>query len=214
LCVPDADKVLIDVGREQTEQGRVLATQDDHASMFRALDSICFKARELHSSVRRLLVVAREQHNEVARVLNGLVHFFDKVRSNRDVVVVDEAPVALLSETVGALRRNSGHGAATAQEEVVSLTGTAWHGATLVLSNGHAEQCGPSRMRVGSEGERSRLPASVSPTVSKSLLEDHERPTVPGRSDFDKAWSKLRFRARSVLIAASIPITLVARGRE
>src|SRR5262249_56370136 len=77
LCVPDADKVLIDVGREQTEQGRVLATQDDHASMFRALGSIRLKASELHSSVRGLLVVAREQHNEVSCVLNGLVHLLD-----------------------------------------------------------------------------------------------------------------------------------------
>src|SRR5215813_12761093 len=145
--------------REQTEQTRVLATQDDHATLFRALGGIRLEARELHSSVRRLLVVAREQHNEVARVLNGLVHFFDKVRSNRDVVVLDEDPVALLSENVGDLLRNSGHRAATAQEEVVSLTGTAWHGATLVLSNGHAEQCGPSRMRVGSEGNGADYPS-------------------------------------------------------
>src|SRR5262249_35021637 len=33
-------------------------------------------------------------------------------------------------------------------------TGTARHGATLVLGNGHAEQCGPSRMRVRTRGER------------------------------------------------------------
>src|SRR5262249_48594414 len=40
--------------------------------------------------------------------------------------------------------RNGSHRAATAQEEVVSLTGTAWHGsATFVLSNdGHAGLCG------------------------------------------------------------------------
>src|SRR6266511_498009 len=116
LCVPDADKVLIDVGREQTEQGRVLATQDDHASMFHALGSIRLKATELHSSVRGLLVVAREQHNEVSRVLNGLVHLLDKVRSNRNIVVLDEDRVAFLSEDVGDLLRNGGHRATTAQE--------------------------------------------------------------------------------------------------
>src|SRR5262245_32464257 len=114
--------------REQTEQGRVLATQDDHASMFRALGSIRLKARELHSTVRRVLVVAREQHNEVSRVLNGPVHLLDEVRSNRNIVVLNEDPVALLGKNVGDFLRNSGHGAATAQEEVVSLTGTAWHG--------------------------------------------------------------------------------------
>jgi hypothetical protein len=127
FCVSDANKVLIDVWREQTEQRGVLATQDDHASMFRALGSIRLKARELHSSVRRLLVVPCEQHNEVSSVLNGLVHLLDEVRSNRNVVVLNENPVALLGENVGHLLRNSGHRASTAQEEVVSLTGTAWH---------------------------------------------------------------------------------------
>src|SRR5262245_20608552 len=68
--------------------------------MFRALGSICLKASELHSSVRRLLVVAREQHNEVSRVLNGLVHLLDEVRSNRNIVVLNEDPVPLLSENV------------------------------------------------------------------------------------------------------------------
>src|SRR5215472_18495630 len=113
--------------REQTEQRGVLATQDDHATLFRALGSIRLEARELHSSVRRLLVIAREQHNEVSRVLNGLVHLLDKVRSNRDVVVLRADLVALLLENVGNLARNSGHRAPTAQEEVVSLAGTAWH---------------------------------------------------------------------------------------
>jgi hypothetical protein len=135
--------VLIDVWREQTEQRRVLATQDDHATLFRALGGIRLEARELHSSVRRLLVVAREQHDEVARVLNGLVHLLDKVRSNRNVIVLCANPIALLLENLGDLLSNGGHRAATAQEEVVSLTGTAWHGATLVLSsNGHAQTAG------------------------------------------------------------------------
>jgi hypothetical protein len=40
LRVPNANKVLIDVWREQTEQRGVLATQDDHATLFRALGSI------------------------------------------------------------------------------------------------------------------------------------------------------------------------------
>src|SRR5262245_32628068 len=65
LCVPNADEVLIDVGREQTEQGGILTAQDDHASLFRTLGGICLETGELHPSVRRLLVVAREQHNEV-----------------------------------------------------------------------------------------------------------------------------------------------------
>src|SRR5262249_18584273 len=95
--------------REQTDQGRVLATQDDHAAMFRALGSIRLKASELHSSVRRLLIVAREQHNEVSRLLNGLVHLLDEVCSNRNIVVLNEDPIALLSENVGDLLRNSGH---------------------------------------------------------------------------------------------------------
>src|SRR5262249_8275683 len=129
--------------REQTEQRRVLATQDDHATLFRALGGIRLETRELHSSVTRLLVVAREQHNEVSRVLNGLVHLLDKVRSNRNVVILDEDPVALLSENVGDLLRNRGHRAATAQEEVVSLTGTAWHGSDpRASSNGHAQTAG------------------------------------------------------------------------
>ena len=88
---------------------------------------IRFKARELHSGVRRLLVVAREQHNEVARVLNGLVHLLDEVCSNRNIVVLNEDRIALLSENVGGILRNSSHRPMTAQEEVVSLTGTAWH---------------------------------------------------------------------------------------
>src|SRR5262245_59363008 len=109
-------------------------------------------------SVRRLLVVVREQHNEVSRVLNGLVHLLDKVRSNRNIVILRANPIAVLLENVGDLLSNSGHRAPTAQEEVVTLTGTAWHGATLVLGNGHAEQCGPSRMRVGSEGNGADYP--------------------------------------------------------
>src|SRR6476646_6515014 len=95
--------------------------------MFRALGSIRFKARELHSSVRRLLVVVREQHNEVSRVLNDLVHLLDEVRSNRNVVVLNENLVALLRKNVGDVARDGGHRAPTAQEEVVLLTATAWH---------------------------------------------------------------------------------------
>src|SRR5262249_47226615 len=128
LCVSDANKVLIDVGREQTEQGRVLATQDDHVTLFRALRGIRLETRELHSSVRRLLIVAREQHNEVSRVLNSLVHLLDKVCSNRNIVILRANPIAIFLENVGDLLSNGGHRAATAQEEIVSLTGTAWHG--------------------------------------------------------------------------------------
>jgi len=52
FCVSDANKVLIDVWREQTQQRGVLATQDDHATLFRALCGIRLETRELHSSVR------------------------------------------------------------------------------------------------------------------------------------------------------------------
>src|SRR5262249_31085773 len=142
IRVADADKVLIDVWGEQPEQRGILATQDDHATLFRALGGIRLEARELHSSVRRLLVVAREQHNEVSRVLNGLMHLLDEIRSNRNVVVLDEDLVALLGEDVGDLLRNGGHRAPTAQEEVVSLTGTAWHRSDLVPCNGHAQTVG------------------------------------------------------------------------
>jgi len=112
--------------------------------MFRALGSIRLKARELHSSVRRLLVLPCEQHNEVSSVLNGLVHLLNEVRSNRNVVVLNENPVALLGENVGHLLRNSGHQTSTAQEEVVSLTGTAWHrgGPRVPSSDGHARNAG------------------------------------------------------------------------
>src|SRR5262245_48344049 len=122
--------------REQTEQGRVLATQDDHAPMFRALGSIRLKARELHSRVRRLLVVAREQHNEVSRVLNGLVHLLDEVRCKGNVVVLNKDLVALLRENVGHLLRNSRHRAATAQEEVIARAGITSHRGSFVPTGG------------------------------------------------------------------------------
>jgi hypothetical protein len=103
------------------------AAEDGPAACRIILSPFDLKTRELHSSIRRLLVVTREQHNEVARVLNGLAHLLDKVRGNRDVVVLDEGPVALLRKDVGYLARNGCHRAPTAQEEVVSLNGTAWH---------------------------------------------------------------------------------------
>src|SRR5262249_33385698 len=42
-------------------------------------------------------------------------------------VVLNENFVALLGEDVGDLARNSGHRAPPAQEEIVTLTRTAWH---------------------------------------------------------------------------------------
>ena len=50
-----------------------------------------------------------------------------KLAPRRNVVVLDEDLVALLRENVGDLARNGGHRAPTAQEEVVTFTGTAWH---------------------------------------------------------------------------------------
>ena len=94
---------------------------------FGALGGICLETRELYPSVRRLLVVAREQHDEVSRVLDGLVHLLDEVRGKGDVVVLDEDLVALLGEDVGDLARDGGHRAPTAQEEVVSLCWTGRH---------------------------------------------------------------------------------------
>src|SRR5262245_65512849 len=96
--------------------------------MFCALGSIRFKARELHSSVRRLLVVAREQHNEVSRVLNRLVHLLDEVRSNRNIVVLNEDPVTLLGEYVGKLLRNGSNRDPTAHDEVVWISGRVAYG--------------------------------------------------------------------------------------
>jgi len=51
------------------------------------------------------------------------VHLLDEVRSNRNIVVLNADPVALLRKNVGYLARNSCYRAATAQEEVVLLTG-------------------------------------------------------------------------------------------
>jgi hypothetical protein len=87
------------VGREQTEQRGILTAQDDHASLFRALGGICLETGELHPSVQRLLVIAREQHHEVPRVLDGLVHLLDEVRGKGDVVVLDEDLVAFSVRT-------------------------------------------------------------------------------------------------------------------
>jgi hypothetical protein len=51
-------------------------------------------------------------------ILNGLVHLLDKVRSNRDVVVLRADLVTLLCENVGDLARNGRFRAPTAQKEV------------------------------------------------------------------------------------------------
>src|SRR5262249_7878911 len=150
LCVPDANKVLIDVWGEQTEQRGVLATQDDHATFFRALCGVRLETRELHSSVRRLLVIAREQHNEVSRVLNGLVHLLDKVRSNRNVVILGANPIPVLLENVGDLLRNGGHRTPTAQEKIVFVTAAARHcgfplGVGVIVMRESAPRQGQSR---------------------------------------------------------------------
>jgi hypothetical protein len=83
-------------------------------------------ASKLVNSIRRTATahVAREQHDEVSRVPDGVVHLLDEVRGKGDVVVLDEDPVALLGENVGDLARDGGHRASAAQEEVVSLTRT------------------------------------------------------------------------------------------
>jgi hypothetical protein len=74
------------------------------------------------------------------------VHILDKARAEFKVVILDADRVALLQENVSDLARNGGHRAPTAQKEVVTFTGTAWHRSDLPSSNGHAEQCGASRM--------------------------------------------------------------------
>src|SRR5262249_28723082 len=100
-------------------------------------------ACKLLAGVGRLFVVAGEENYEVTRVFDGLVHFLDEARAELKIVVLDADLVALLSEDVGGLLPNSGPRAATGQEEVVPLTGTAWHGGTLVLSSdGHAQNAG------------------------------------------------------------------------
>src|SRR5262249_33997734 len=94
---------------------------------FRALCGIRLETRELHSSVRRLLIVAREQHNEVSRVLNGLVHLLDKVCSNRKIVILSANLIAVLLENVGDFLSNGGHRTPTAQEKIVFVTAAARH---------------------------------------------------------------------------------------
>jgi hypothetical protein len=69
----------------------------------------------------------RCENNEVSRILNGFVHLLDKVRRNRNVVILGANPIAVLLENVGDPLRNSGHRNPTAQEEVVPLTRTSWH---------------------------------------------------------------------------------------
>jgi hypothetical protein len=56
------------------------------------------------------------------------MHLLDEAVSETNVIVLNEYPVALLRENVGDLLGNGVHRAPTAQEEVISLTGTAWHG--------------------------------------------------------------------------------------
>jgi hypothetical protein len=114
---------------------------------FGALGGICLETRELHPSVRRLLVVAREQHDEVSRVLDGLVHLLDEVRGKGDVVVLDEDPVALLGEYVRDLARDRGHRAPAAQEEVISLTRTGCHECWCPGSRTEPRPCGHSSIQ-------------------------------------------------------------------
>src|SRR5262249_13412625 len=72
---------------------------------------------------------------------------FRRNLSQRNVVVLNENLVTLLSENVGDFARNGCHRAATAQEEVVSLTGTAWHGGDPPATQQWSRaECRPSRI--------------------------------------------------------------------
>src|SRR5262249_313815 len=142
------------------------------------------ETRELHSSVRRLLIVAREQHNEVSRVLNSLVHLLDKVCSNRNIVILRANPIAIFLENVGDLLSNGGHRAATAQEEIVSLTGTAWHGRW-----GRRVHSSTSELsRGGTWGQRREVPSLYTRRILKGLAFGPCGPTAFAAVPFIKSY--------------------------
>jgi hypothetical protein len=86
--IHDAEEVLINGISKEPAQGQILAAQNDDVPLFLTLRPICVKAPILPACVLRNFVVVREQNNEIARLLNALVHVFQEICANRDVVVL------------------------------------------------------------------------------------------------------------------------------
>ena len=79
LGIGDADEVLIDGGGEKAAQGHVVAAEDDDAALLRALGAVRLEARELLAGLGRIFVVAGEEDDEVARVLDRVVDRSDEI---------------------------------------------------------------------------------------------------------------------------------------
>src|SRR6202011_3821337 len=99
-----------------------LAAQNDNVSLLRTLMALCFKARKLLPRVGRLLVIAREQDDQIARVLHRLVHRLHETGTQRNIVVLNENLVALVREHIGNLARHGSYRTATAQEKVITVS--------------------------------------------------------------------------------------------
>jgi hypothetical protein len=86
--VVDADEVLVDIAGEEAERRHVLAAQDDHPALLDALQPVGLEAGEFLAGIGRIFVVAGEQHDEVARVLDRLVHRLNEIAAERKVVIL------------------------------------------------------------------------------------------------------------------------------
>jgi hypothetical protein len=98
LGLGDADKVLIDAVGQKAPQRSVVATQDDDATVPLIAQPLGLKVRELLAGVGRLFVVPGEQDDQVARVLDPLMHRLDQARAERNVVVLDDDLVARVGQ--------------------------------------------------------------------------------------------------------------------
>ena len=127
LGIGDADEVLIDAVGEKPAQRHILAAQDDDVTVLRALQPLRLEARELLAGVGRLFVVAGEEDDEVARVLDRLVHRLDEARAERDVIILNEDLVALVGQNVLDLVRDGRDRSAPAEKEVERVPETARH---------------------------------------------------------------------------------------
>ena len=85
------------------------------------------EAGEFLAGVWRLFVVPGEQDDEVARILDRLVHRLDEARAERDVVILDEDLVALFGQNVRDLLRDGSDRAAPAEEKIQPVSDCAQH---------------------------------------------------------------------------------------
>ena len=118
LGVNDADEVLIDIRRKKSAEWHVLAPQDDDTPLLAALQPLGLEAGKLFAGVGRGFIVTGEQHDEIARVLDRLVHRLNEIGGQRNVVILNDDRVALASQRVGDLAREGGDRAASAQKKV------------------------------------------------------------------------------------------------